>query len=74
MARWNYSDSRCLGPASDLGVVLMHHVSAYTGEWWHGACDDCGWWGREVRQPASARRLMAKHADRCKGRKVSSHG
>ena len=67
--RWA-GDWRVWGRASNLGVVLMHHVSAYTGEWWHGACDDCGWWGREYRTPDTARKWMERHAGRCKGRKA----
>ena len=56
----------CIGPRSILGVTLRHHWSAWTGDWHHGACEDCGWWGREFRSPQAARNSMVRHAASCK--------
>jgi hypothetical protein len=48
-------------------LVFMHHWSAFTGDWYYGRCDTCGWTGKEVRGEDTARKAMANHKRTCRG-------
>jgi hypothetical protein len=50
----------------DYKVVLGHHWNFMSGDWYHGICNDCGWWGREVRTPETAQKWMRNHEVKCK--------